>query len=162
VKPGTAFPRINIAMSPVFVHVDESRLDELLAFVAKYYAFDGIPFDRDAVCRGARELLASPVLGGAWLICDGDRSVGHFVIAFGIDLEFGGRQATVTELYLDEAARRRGFGTATLRFIEGMLGAMGIHALELQVEEDNAEARAFYVRNGFEAHARIPLSKRLG
>jgi ribosomal protein S18 acetylase RimI-like enzyme len=149
-------------MSPTFARVDESRLDELLAFIAKYYAFDGIAFDRDAVRRGARELLASPLLASAWLIRNGERFVGHFVVAFSIDLELGGRQATMTELYLDEDARRRGFGTAALRFVEGMLRDMGIHALEVQVEEDNAEARAFYARNGFEAHARIPLSKRLG
>src|SRR5438552_4035296 len=36
-------------MSPTFARVDESRLDELLAFIAKYYAFDGIAFDRDAL-----------------------------------------------------------------------------------------------------------------
>jgi GNAT superfamily N-acetyltransferase len=149
-------------MSIAFVLVDESHLDALLSFVAKYYAFDGIAFDREAVQRGARELLANRVLGCAWLIRDGERFVGHVVVAFGLDLEFGGRQATVTELFLDEDVRHRGYGTATLRFIEGVLRDMGVHALELQVEQDNAEARAFYARNGFEAHSRIPLSKRLG
>jgi GNAT superfamily N-acetyltransferase len=149
-------------MPPTFVRVDESHLEALVAFVAKYYAFDGIAFDASAVGRGARELLASPHLGSAWLIRDGGRFVGHFVVALAIDLEFGGRQATLTELYLDEDARGRGLGTATLRFIEGMLRDLGVHALELQVEQDNAEARAFYARNGFEAHTRIPLSKRLG
>jgi ribosomal protein S18 acetylase RimI-like enzyme len=149
-------------MPLTFVRVDESQLDVLLSFVAKYYAFDGIAFDQDAIHRGARELVANPALGSAWLIGDGGRFVGHFVLTFGIDLEFGGRQATVTELYLDEDVRRLGYGTATLRFVEGMLRTMGVHALELQVEEDNAEAQAFYARNGFEAHARIPLSKRLG
>lgn len=149
-------------MSIAFVLVDESHLAVLLSFVAKYHAFDGIAFDRDAVERGARELLANRLLGCAWLIRDAGRFVGHVVVAFGIDLEFGGRQATITELYLDEGVRRRGYGTATLRFVEGVLRDMGIHALELQVEQDNAEARAFYARNGFEAHARVPLSKRLG
>ena len=148
-------------MSPTFTRVDASRVEVLLDFIAKYYAFDAIAFDRDAVRRGARELLANPLLGGAWLVCDGERVGGYVIIAFGIDLEFGGRQATITDLYLDEDMRRRGVGTKTLQFVEGMLRDMGIHALELQVEEDNTEARAFYRRNGFEAHARIPLSKRL-
>ena len=35
---------------------------------------------------------------------------GHFVLSFGFDIEFGGRQATLTELYLEERARGRGFG----------------------------------------------------
>jgi ribosomal protein S18 acetylase RimI-like enzyme len=127
-------------MPATFAQVEEARLDELLAFVAKYYRFDGIAFDRDAVSRGVREMLGNPSLGKAWLICDGERAVGHVVVAFSIDLEFGGRQATITELYLDEEVRRRGFGTQTLGFVEGILREMGIHALELQVEEDNAEA----------------------
>ena len=149
-------------MPVAFVQVDESHLDVLLSFVAKYHAFDGIACDRNALQRGARELLANPVLGRAWVIRDGGRFVGHVVVAFGVDFEFGGRQATITELYLDEDVRRRGYGTATLRFVEGVLRGMGVHALELQVEQDNAEAKAFYARNGFEAHSRIPLSKRLG
>jgi hypothetical protein len=37
----------------------------------------------------------------------------------------------------------------------------GIHAIELQVEDDNHEAMAFYRRAGLLAHSRIPMSKRL-
>ena len=145
-----------------FLRVERQHLDALLGFVAKYYAYDGIAFHEASVRRGVLELLVNPHLGGAWLIREADRFVGHFVLAYSVDLEFGGRQATLTEIYLEEGARRRGLGTSALRFIEETLRAAGIHVLELQVEEDNAEARAFYARAGFEAHTtRIPMSKRL-
>jgi len=48
-----------------------------------------------------------------------------------------------------------------MRFIEEHLREQGILACELQVERENAEARVFYERLGFEAHDRVPLSKRI-
>jgi GNAT superfamily N-acetyltransferase len=80
---------------------------------------------------------------------------------YGFDLELGGRQATVTELYLRPHARRHGVGSRALAFLEEHLRQVGIGAYELQVESDNAEARTFYARMGLEPHDRIPLSKRL-
>jgi AhpD family alkylhydroperoxidase len=146
---------------PSFVSVGEDHVATLLSFVERYYAFDKIPFDRDAVHRGALELVARPDLGGAWLIRDGERFVGYFVLSFGFDLEFGGRQATVTDLFLEADVRGRGLGSEALRFIERTLLERGIHALELQVERDNHHAMAFYQRAGLHEHSRIPMSKRL-
>lgn len=137
----------------------------LLGLVAQYYQYDGIPFERAAIGRGLNELLTQPVLGGAWLIYAGDSSggepAGYFVLTYGFDLEFGGRQATITELYLREPYRRSGLGSAALRFAEQLLRAQGIGALELQAERHNQAALGFYKHLGFEAHDRIPLSKRL-
>ncbi len=145
-----------------FVRVELARLESLVAFVEQYYRFDEIPFDEDAVRRGARDLIENPTLGGAWLVEVDGRFVGHFVVTYGFDLEFGGRQATLTELFLVEECRSRGVGGAVLRFIEKTLDALGIGALELQVESDNETARGFYAKAGFEAHAsRIPMSKRI-
>ena len=133
--------------------------DTLLEFVGAYYQLDGIAFERQVVRRGLAELLANPSLGGALLIRWADVSVGYFVLTFGFDLEFGGRQATITDLYLAPDYRHRGIGTRTLTFVEETLRALGIRAFELQVERDNAEALAFYAKFGMQAHARIPLSK---
>jgi GNAT superfamily N-acetyltransferase len=144
-----------------FERVDQGNLETFLEFVEQYYAFDGIAFEREVVRRAALELQQTPAFGAAWLIADGDRFVGHFVLALGFDFEFGGRQATVTELFVEPAARGRGVGRATLAFVETTLLGLGIHALELQVERDNHEALAFYERLGLERHDRIPMSKRL-
>jgi GNAT superfamily N-acetyltransferase/catechol 2,3-dioxygenase-like lactoylglutathione lyase family enzyme len=155
-------PTADAANAAVFLRADTCHLPELGALVEAYYTFDGIAFDAEAVRRGLATLLEDPSLGGAWLIReDGDDPVGYFILTYGFDLEFGGRQATVTELYLRPASRGRGIGRATLSFIEEQLRAAGIGAYELQVERDNATARAFYAAAGFEAHDRIPLSKRV-
>jgi ribosomal protein S18 acetylase RimI-like enzyme len=77
------------------------------------------------------------------------------------DLEFGGRQATITELYIIPEHRRLGVGRATLLFVEDTLRLLGISVFELQVERDNHAARAFYRAFGMHEHGRVPLSKRI-
>jgi GNAT superfamily N-acetyltransferase len=146
---------------PTFVRADIPTVNVLLGFIARYYAFDGIAFDAARIRRGLLELIAAPTLGSAWLIRVGDEFVGHFILSFGFDLEFGGRQATLTDLFLDENVRRQGLGQATFAFIEQTLGTLGILALELQVERDNLEAQQFYRQVGMRPHDRIPMSKSL-
>ncbi len=152
-------------LSPTIRAATTADLQGLVALVAQYYMYDGISFDQAAIERGLRELLAHPVLGGVWLIYAGGdppgEPAGYFVLTYGFDLEFGGRQATITELFLKETHRRGGLGSAALRFAEQLLCAQGIGALELQAERHNQAALAFYKQLGFEAHDRIPLSKRL-
>jgi catechol 2,3-dioxygenase-like lactoylglutathione lyase family enzyme/ribosomal protein S18 acetylase RimI-like enzyme len=144
-----------------FTRAEAADADALVALVREYYAFDAIAFDEGSVRRGLADLLADEVLGGAWLVRRGSDAVGFFVVTYGFDMELGGRQATVTELYLRPEHRRGGLGTAAIRYIEEHLRSRGIAAYELQVARENAAARAFYGRMGFGAHDRIPLSKRV-
>jgi ribosomal protein S18 acetylase RimI-like enzyme len=144
-----------------FVRAEAHHLIELVALVDAYYTFDGIAFDAESVRRGLTVLLTDSSYGGAWLIRDRSETAGYFVLTYGFDIEFGGRQATLTELYLRPESRGRGLGQDALRFIEAHLRAAGIGAYELQVDRDNARARAFYAAAGFEVHDRIPLSKRV-
>jgi diamine N-acetyltransferase len=145
---------------PDFVLVRLEHAETLLESVRAYYRFDGIGFELDSVRRAIRQLLEIPSLGEAWLIRDGDEVIGHFVVSFGFDIEFGGRQATLTELYLVEHARGRGVGSAALDFLQERLNRGGIRALELQAEKDNIQARRFYERAGFVAETRVPFTKR--
>jgi diamine N-acetyltransferase len=140
---------------------ESSEIEAVLELVRAYYEFDGIPCEASAVRRGLGVLLADASLGGAWLVRNGDALVGYFVLTFGFDLEFGGRRATVTDLFVSAGNRRRGFGSAMLRFIEDHLAVLGVEACELQVEADNADARAFYESVGFVAYDRIPMCKRI-
>jgi len=144
-----------------FQRATHDDADTLLELVGAYYQLDGIAFEPQVVRRGLAELLTTPSLGGAWLIRGAGVSVGYLVLTFGFDLEFGGRQATITDLYLAADYRRLGIGTKTLAFVEETLRALGIRAFELQVERDNVEALAFYAKFGMQAHARIPMSKRM-
>lgn len=82
------------------VRADRSRLPVLLELVAAYYRFDHIDFDRESAERTLGELIDTPALGGAWLALRGDATVGYFVLTLGYDVEFGGRVATMTDLFI--------------------------------------------------------------
>lgn len=146
-------------MTVTFHRATADDVDAVLALIAKYYAFDGIRFDEPRVSRGLLDLIENPTFGGAWLIRESKSIAGYFVLTYGFDLEFGGRQATLTDLYLEPPFRRSGVGTTTLRFVEATLQELGIGALELQVERSNAASLALYEKHGFQAHDRIPMSK---
>lgn len=148
-------------MKPTFQRAGGADTELLLSLVRAFYEFEGLAFDAQRIRRGLAELMANPQLGGAWMIERAGVVVGYFVLALGFDLEFGGRQATVTELYLAPDSRRAGTGTRTMLFIEATLRELGIGEYELQADRSNAAALAFYRRLGFRAHDRVPMSKRV-
>lgn len=140
---------------------DSNDLELVLDMIRAYYAFDDIAFERERVFQGLSELISDRTLGDAWVIRRAGDAIGYFLLTYGFDLELGGRQATVTELFIREDARRTGAGRAAIEHVEARLRAIGIRAYELQVEHDNVSARAFYEQMGFTSHDRIPLSKTL-
>lgn len=134
-------------------------IDLALEFVREYYAHDRIPFDPQGVRRELLEIAADAALDQFWFIRHEGRDVGHALLSYGFDLEFGGRTATLTEVYLREAYRGRGIGTAVFDALEQHCAEHGVRALELQAERENSDARRFYTRLGFQAHDRVPYSK---
>jgi GNAT superfamily N-acetyltransferase len=137
----------------------ESDADALLEFMQVYYAFDGHGFDREKARVALTALLRDPNLGRAWLILDRDAAVGYVVLCFGYSLEWLGRDAFVDEFYLREEYRGRGWGRATMEFVEEAARAAGIHALHLEVVRQNKKALDLYGRLGFREHASTFLSK---
>jgi GNAT superfamily N-acetyltransferase len=133
----------------------------LVRLIRAGYALDGIAFDELRQRRALVALLSDASLGGAWLVWASQELAGYFVMTFGFDLEFGGRVATVTELYILEIFRRDGLGLRALGFAEKIAREGGAFAIELQAERKNEAALAFYERAGFKRHDRIPMSKRV-
>jgi GNAT superfamily N-acetyltransferase len=103
---------------PQFRRAGESDAETLLDFMRAYYAFDGHGFDREKARGALTALLQDANLGFAWLILDGDAAVGYVVRCFGYSLEWLGRDAFVDEFYLREEYRGRGWGRATMEFME--------------------------------------------
>ena len=139
-------------------HRDEAKL---LQFIKAYYLFDRIPFDPKAIAAGLSVLLNDPTAGRAWLILNRGKPVGYAILTFGFDLEVGGRQATLTDLYLEAPHRKKGVGRLVLLQIEEFCRSHGVKAIELQVTGKNSGVLDFYRRVGFQAYDRIPLSKRI-
>jgi ribosomal protein S18 acetylase RimI-like enzyme len=107
-----------------------------------------------------RILLGDPSIGALWLIERDGAPVGYTMITFGFDLELGGRDAVLTEIYIDPAERGRGTGNAALVLVADEARARGVHALHLQVRRDNPAIR-LYERHGYVATPRAVMTRRL-
>jgi ribosomal protein S18 acetylase RimI-like enzyme len=130
----------------------------LLRLVKQYYRFDSIDFDERITGRALQRLLNDKSLGRAWVLDSERRLVGYAVLTYNYDLEFGGIEGIVTELYVVPRYRSRGLGAQLIDEIRRFCRNKGISAIELQVGRDNRRARAFYRKIGFRALDRIVMS----
>jgi len=113
----------------------------------------------DARLRAAlRALLDAPVLGTAYLIEREGRPIGHAIVTDGFDLEYDGRDAYLTELWIDEGARGGGAAGIALDRIFDALAERGVNALHLQVRAENPAIR-LYERKGFELSPRRLMTR---
>jgi ribosomal protein S18 acetylase RimI-like enzyme len=124
-------------------------------------AVEHIEIEDDALVAATARLLSDASLGQVWLIEREGASIGHAVVTYGFDLEFGGRDSYLTELWVDEGARGGGAATAALRLLEVELRRRDVRALHLGVRPDNP-ARRLYERSGFVASPRVLMTRVFG
>jgi ribosomal protein S18 acetylase RimI-like enzyme len=144
------------------VLLTEQDVAFLLSRMVEFNRGEGIDWDPVRGEGPLRRLLADPSLGRVYVLRDdGGVRAGYAVVTYGYDLEFGGPDAFLTELWIDEVARGRGLARRALDRIVSDLREGGFGALHLQVRAENAEARQLYETAGFEGTTRIFLSKRI-
>ncbi|MCU1281072.1 MAG: hypothetical protein JWM53_4618 [bacterium] len=139
----------------------DADIPTILVMMEDFNAIEAIVFDRQAFVPRLRELLGNPSLGGLLLFELDGAVVGYAIVTWSYDLEFGGRDAFLTELYLVAERRGQGLGRQAVAAAETFAKAGGAHALHLLVRHDNAPARALYARAGFAAQPRLVMSKLL-
>jgi ribosomal protein S18 acetylase RimI-like enzyme len=135
-----------------------SDLRELLRLVAAYYRFDRIRFERRKIAGALSTLLRKPALGRVWVVQDGKLLVAYLVLTFNYDLEFGGLEGIITELFVQARWQRLGIGRQLIDLARSFCHKSGIATLELQVSRDNRKARAFYKSLGFREFDRVVMS----
>jgi aminoglycoside 6'-N-acetyltransferase len=122
---------------------------------------EGIELAEAAMRAALARLLSDRSLGVVWLLEVGGESVGYAVLTFGYDLEFAGRDAFITELYVRPSHRRRGVAFSALAEIDGAARALGVHAIHLGVRPENRAAFRLYESAGYSLARQMFLSKRL-
>lgn len=135
--------------------------DAVLARTRALNAQEEIEIDAPVLEEALRRLLSDRTLGGCWLIHRGGAAIGHAIVTYGYDLEFGGRDAFLTELWIDPEQRGRGAGTAVLALLDDELRPEGVRALHLGVRPDNPAMR-LYERAGFVPSRHRFMTRRLG
>lgn len=133
----------------------------LAAAMVDFNAIEGIAWDPAAGRAALDTLLATPALGFVTVAYDGDALIAYAVVTFGFDLEFRGRDAWITEVWVAPARRGARLGEIIVEAAVAAARAEGVRALHLQVRPDNPRARRLYERLGFHASPRVILSRKL-
>lgn len=68
----------------------------------------------------------------------------------------------ITELYVEEGARRNGAASALVAFLERMLESRGVSSVRVLAGRDNGPAIAAYMRSGYGVDDEVLLTKRIG
>jgi ribosomal protein S18 acetylase RimI-like enzyme len=139
----------------------DEDLPAVLTMMEDFNAIEAIPFDRAAFAPRLRQLAGDRALGGVLVFTVDGAAAGYAIVTWGWDLEFAGRDAFLTELYVVAARRGQGVGRDGLAAAEAFAQAGGAHALHLLVRHDNAPARALYDASGFATQPRLVMTKRL-
>lgn len=136
-------------------------LDALVPRVAALYVQEEIAFDEPGLRAGLAPLLADDTLGVALLFEVDGAVCGYAVVTWGYDVEFHGRDAFLTDFFLDDAVRGRGFGAPALAEVEAIARAHGVRQLHLFVHHHNHRAQRLYDRAGYRTMPRTYLTKAL-
>jgi GNAT superfamily N-acetyltransferase len=121
----------------------------LLKLIVAYYRFDKIPYSLQSLNRGLDTLLRNLSLGQAWLMETHRKPVGYTLLTYNFDLEYGGVEGMLTEVYVEKRFRNHGVGTLALYEVEDFCRERGIRNVELQVLKHNKHAEKFYRKAGF-------------
>lgn len=124
-------------------------LDKLMPLVAGFHAemrYDTTPEHHEAAIV---PLLDGSPHGAIWVIGPRRAPVGYIAVTFGWSIVFGGMDASVDEIYIRPAVRRRGMGHDALDGIAKALREAGVRALHLDVPEGDEKAQKFYSRARF-------------
>ena len=140
----------------------EADLPRLLPMMLDFNRLEAIPWTFERGEKALRNLLGNNELGYVGLAEVDEATSGYFVLTFGYDLEWDGRDAFLTELYLRPEARGGGLGRLLLKAAEDTALSRGARALHLMVRPENAPALALYLKVGFREPPRRLLTKPLG
>ncbi|MGO9256230.1 MAG: GNAT family N-acetyltransferase [Bryobacteraceae bacterium] len=141
-----------------FLPLTPAGVDRALGMMARLYSAS-MRFDPVHARAAIKGLIANDACGAAWIIQAAGQTAGYLVLTIGYSLEFHGRYGLLDELFVEEAFRGEGIGTAALAFAEEVCRLRGLQALRLEVTRANQRAQALYRRAGFQAHDRDLMTK---
>jgi ribosomal protein S18 acetylase RimI-like enzyme len=135
--------------------------EEILPLMIAFNELEGIPWRPESMTAALRRVLRGQEIGLVLLArATASRDVvGYCLATFGYDLEFAGRDAFITELFVEPASRGRGVGRALLDAMIERLRGCGVRAVHLMVRPENERARSLYESIGFSVAPRIMMTK---
>jgi ribosomal protein S18 acetylase RimI-like enzyme len=122
---------------------------------------EGIPWRAGPMGGAFDQVLRDSSLGLVLVARDSFSGAiaGYGVATFGFDIEFAGRDAFVTELFVAGRYRGRGAGKALLVAFLTLLQEAGAAAVHLVVRPENERARRLYEAQGFRVVPRTLMTR---
>ncbi|MEW5854470.1 MAG: GNAT family N-acetyltransferase [Myxococcota bacterium] len=148
-----------MASTPFLQPATAQDLPLLLELSRELNTLEHIPFNPDEMRPLLRQLLADANVGRLWLLRVDDETAGYAMLTFGFDLEYRGRDAFITELFIRPPFRGRGLGTQALTLVLDAARNLGLSAVHLEVRPENGSAVRLYRNLGFKAHERITMTR---
>ncbi|APX25061.1 MAG: N-acetyltransferase [Rhodobacteraceae bacterium] len=136
-------------------------LGRLVTLVSAFHSEQRLEVDYATVEAALTPLLEGQPVGAVWLIGPRKAPVGYVSVSFGWSLRHGGLDATIDELYIRPAVRRRGMGGEALHQLTQGLRQAGVTALRLAIEPGDERLDRFFRRARFQEHARNRLLTRV-
>lgn len=133
----------------------------ILPLMEAFNQSESIVWNPDVMVPALQRLLDDLNLGLVLIARVGPRLVGYGLATFGYDIEFAGRDAFITELFVEPERRGQGLGRRLLEATLQHLRQRGVGAAHLVVRPDNLPARSLYDSHGFETSPRILMTKEL-
>lgn len=133
---------------------------KLLAMIAAFHDEYGISRTDEQRAAALSPLLEGSPLGAAWLFGPTMAPTGYVIITFGWSMELGGMDAFVDELYVRPKIRKRGIASEVLMAITSSLSDVGVQALHLEVDREDAPTIRLYERAHFKMRDRYSLMTR--
>lgn len=137
-----------------------SDSETLMQMMVDFNRVEGIPWRPEKLRPALLRLLTQPELGLVVIAEADGHPCGYFVLAFSYDLEFWGRDAFLTELYVTPSQRGRGIAKQLLAEAETRARAADVRAVHLGVLPDAERALSLYQKAGFERSPYLFLTKR--
>ncbi|MCA8945168.1 MAG: GNAT family N-acetyltransferase [Planctomycetes bacterium] len=131
----------------------------LMRMMTAFNTNEGIAYD--SATAPLDLLLGDANLGLVLLFELVGQPAGYAVVTWNYDLEYGGRDAFLTELWIEPAHRGKGHGRSALAHIENACREHEAAALHLAVRPDNTGAVKLYESAGYADWPRRVLSKTL-
>ncbi|MFO0746730.1 MAG: GNAT family N-acetyltransferase [Myxococcota bacterium] len=148
-------------MTTIFRRATHADIPHIVPMMTTFNDEELIEFTPEKGASGLDALLHNPGWGFVLVAGEDDALTGYALIAYGFDIEFGGRDAFLCELFVAEPYRGTGLGRALLEAAEAQAKDHGVNALHLIVRQENARARGLYERRGFIVDPRLLMTKSL-
>ncbi len=133
----------------------------LVEMMREFYAEANYALDAIWATEAFSTVLRDSSRGIAWIVSEGNESVGYIVLTFRLSMEFGGSDAFIDDLFVCPKYRRRGAGRVALEAAFDECRRRGVLAIHVETGEDNVAAKALYGSFGLEDRKRLLLTARL-